>query len=179
MSNSMLVAVRAAARADVTELDQGDPDTGRSTSQQGSNSMSENSGKPGAETKPGISQADHDTAVATARSEGATAANERMAAILGANGIKGDGGRMAAAFDLAVKSPNMSAEDVAGFVTGNVSASASPDPAAAYEASRLGAAAVVPSATGQAQPERGKPKAGASINRSAIFAARRPSHKGA
>ena len=179
MSNSMLVAVRAAALAGMTELDHSDPDTGRSTSQQGSNSMSENSGKPGAETKPGISQADHDAAVIAARAEGADEANERMSAILGADGIKGDGVRMAAAFNLAVKSPNMSAEDVTGFVTGNVSAASPQDPAAAYEASRLGAVATVPSASGQAQPERSKPKAGASVNRGAIFAARRPSQKGA
>jgi hypothetical protein len=76
----------------------------------------------------GVAKADHDKAVATARAEGkaegiaegAKAATDRFAAVLGAEGIKGDAARMSAAIDLAVKAPAMAAADVVSFVTGNV-----------------------------------------------------------
>ena len=60
--------------------------------------------------------------------KGAKAANDRMAAILGADGIKGDGKRMGAALDLAIGSPGMSADQVTGFVKGNVPVSGAADP---------------------------------------------------
>lgn len=108
--------------------------------------MSETTGKPAA-TTAGISQADHDSAVATARSEGheagVTEASARLGGVLGADGIKGDGGRMAAALDLALKSPNMAAADVSGYVTANVAATVAADgdtDPAAYETERLQAA---------------------------------------
>jgi ATP-dependent Clp protease protease subunit len=122
----------------------------------------------------GIDQAIHDAALKAATDkglgDGAKAATDRLAAVLAADGIKGDGKRMAAALDLAVKSPAMSATDVAAFVTGNVTAAAVDDEkpeaaAAAYEQQRLATA-------GQAQPG-GKPRgATASIDANAIFASR-------
>ncbi len=131
--------------------------------------MSENEGKPAAVVS-GISQASHDAAVAAARAEGHAAgtaeATERLSAVLGADGIKGDGKRMAAALDLATKSPAMAGADVTAFVAGNVSAAAAGEQSAtAYEASRL-------SAAGLAAPSAA-PKAKASINRGDIFSARR------
>jgi hypothetical protein len=90
-----------------------------------------------------------------------------MTAIFAAEGIKGDGKRMSAALDLAGKSPSMSAEEVCAFVNSNVAAaSATPDPAAAYEAGRLSAAGLSMPAPPPA------PRAG-SLNAGAIFAARR------
>ncbi|MBN9453248.1 MAG: S49 family peptidase [Bosea sp.] len=100
---------------------------GRSTSQKPGGIMSENNGAPAAETT-GISQAQHDAALASARTaskaDGVTEANARLAAIFATDGIKGSAARMQAAADLAVKAPGMSAEDVAAFVTGSVPASA-------------------------------------------------------
>ncbi|HEV7436977.1 MAG TPA: S49 family peptidase [Pseudorhizobium sp.] len=96
-----------------------------STVQKRSISMDSSTGTPAAETSV-ISQAQHETAVSTARREGeaagAQAATGRLATVLGAEGIKGDGRRMGAALDLAVKSASMSADDVVAFVTGNVAA---------------------------------------------------------
>lgn len=126
------------------------PNGGRSTSQTRRASMSENSGAPAAEVA-GISRAEHEAAVKSAadaaRADGAKAATDRLAAALGADGIKGDAARMSAALELAVKSPSMSAEDVAAFVVANVGGGA---PEADYEASRLRAA-------GQAAPSAKKP----------------------
>jgi signal peptide peptidase SppA len=133
--------------------------SGRSTSQNRRSSMSETTGAPAADADAGIPKADHDKAVKAARTEGeasgAKAATDRLVAALGAEGVKGDAGRMAAALDLATKSPGMSGADVAAFVTANVSAAAKAD-ASGYEQDRL-------SASGLAQPGAGKSgeKAGA------------------
>ncbi|MBP2560841.1 hypothetical protein J2857_003610 [Neorhizobium galegae] len=129
----------------------------------------------------GSASAELATAIATAttggKADGFKAATERLGAIMGAEGIKGDGKRMAAALDLAQQSPDMSAEAVTAFVTANVAASA-PEPAktgkeaGAYEQQRLAAA-------GLAQPQAastGAPKA--TIDRNAIFASRRAAAKG-
>lgn len=80
---------------------------------------------PAAETQ-GVPQADHDKAVAAAREAGAAAATERFVAVLGAEGVKGDGARMAAALDLAAKAPAMAASDVVAFVTANVATASAP-----------------------------------------------------
>jgi signal peptide peptidase SppA len=151
------------------------PKGGRSTSQDRRTSMSETSGAPAAEVA-GISKAEHDAAVKTARAEGeaagATAATDRLAAALGADGVKGDAARMAAALDLAVKSPGMSGEDVAAFVTANVAGAepAAAASAAGYEAARLAAA-------GQAQPAPRTAKK-ATIDTNAIYSARRSRQEG-
>lgn len=96
---------------------------GRTTSQTRRSSMSETSGAPSAEAQ-GIPKADHDAAVKTARAdgraEGEKAGTDRLAAVLGADGIKGNAARMSAALDLAVKAPGMAAADVTAFVVGNV-----------------------------------------------------------
>jgi hypothetical protein len=143
MANSMLAAIHAAATADVA-----DDDT--SAAEQAAT-------KEKTMTKEvGVPQADHEAAVATARRDGhaagAAEATTRLAAILGAEGIKGDAARMDAALDLAVKSPGMKAEEVTGFITANVPASkpAGTD-AAAYEAERL---------AGLAKPQGQQKKAG-------------------
>lgn len=132
----------------------------RATSSKGS-IMSDEKGVPAAEA--GIDKATHEAAVRqaaeTGRTEGAKAATGRLSAILSAEGIKGDGKRMAAALDLAVKSPAMEAADVAAFVTGNVAASAEASPAAgaeAYERERL-------ATEGLAQPGS-KPKASSGLH---------------
>ena len=99
--------------------------------------MSETAGAPAAETQAGIPQADHDQAVAAARTEGekagAEAERERLSAVLGAEGVKGDGKRMTAALELAAKSPGMSSEEVAAFVTANVAAATEAKPDASLE----------------------------------------------
>ena len=95
---------------------------------------------PGAGVNAGISEADHAAAVAKAQADGKAAgrkeASDRFGAILGAEGVKGDGGRMAAAFDLASQSPDMSAEAVVTFVSTNVAATKSSS-ASSYEEQRL------------------------------------------
>jgi hypothetical protein len=104
--------------------------------------------------KPGTADADAGQAEAIAkatsdgRAEGVKAANERMGAIIGADGIKGDGKRMAAALDLATSSPDMSAEAVGNFVKANVpeTKAAAGDGWGDYASRRLAAA-------GLAQPD--------------------------
>lgn len=146
--------------------------TARSTSPNGGFSMSKTTGAPVAENA-GISQAEHDAAVATARSDGeqagAKAAGDRFAAILGAEGIRGDAGRMVAAIDLAIKSPGMSAEDVTAFVVDNVAAAESgeseADAQAALEQERQ--------PLGLAKPTRSAEQPKASLNATEIYSARR------
>lgn len=57
-----------------------------------------------------------------AYAEGIAAATARFSTILKADGIAGNAARMDAAVDLAARSPDMSAEDVAAFVVANVAA---------------------------------------------------------
>ncbi|ATN32899.1 hypothetical protein ACO34A_03670 [Rhizobium sp. ACO-34A] len=125
-------------------------------------------------------------AAASGGSDGFKTAMDRMNAVLGADGIKGDAKRMSAALDLANASPDMAAEAVVAFVTANVPAStASAEPqkpaqqgassaAATYEQQRV-AAANLAMPGGGATAAAGAPK----INRDAIFAARRNTQKGA
>lgn len=123
--------------------------------------MSDDPNKPAIAS--GITQAAHDSAVASARADGATAAYARITAIISAEGVKGNAGRVTAAIDLAVKSPGMSAEDVAAFVTANVAAgeptAAAPAAPAASLANRLAAAGADPLA-GADQPDQAKTQAG-------------------
>jgi signal peptide peptidase SppA len=111
----------------------------------------------------GISQADHDRAVADARTASATAERDRITAILADAKVKG---RERAALDLAMKSPAMSAADVAAFVDANV-------PAANAEAQAFADRLAANAAETAVGLKGGKPKgATASIDASAIFAAR-------
>lgn len=145
----------------------------RRISPNGGLSMSDQPGAPAADTNTGISQANHDQAVAAAREEGhaagAQAATTRLAAALGADGIKGDAARMSAALDLATTSPSMKGEQVAAFVTGNV-ASSSSEPSVdqvqtALENDRQ--------PLGLAMPGGQVKKAKASLSGSEIYSARR------
>lgn len=135
--------------------------------------------KPKAQTMTDISKADHDAAVAKATTD-ATAkatgeANARLSAILSGDGIKGNAARIAAAADLAARSPSMSAADVIGFVVANVGAdTAAPAAVAGGQqtpplAARTAAAQPVPVQPGAAaQGDAPPPKA--KIDTRAIYA---------
>jgi len=88
------------------------------TVMKGSFQMTQTTSAPAAETA-GIPKAEHDLAVAAARTDGhaagAKAERERFAAILADDKVKG---RERTALDLALKSPDMAAADVIGFVAG-------------------------------------------------------------
>lgn len=184
--NSLLASVLAAVRpgADPHSLEEGimpdaevstiePPPLGAST---GVSSMT----LPNTPAGGALAGAELAAAISTATSggheSGFKAATERLGAIMSADGIKGDGKRMAAALDLSQQSPEMSAEAVAAFVVANVSASTADagtpgKDASDYEQKRLSAAALAqPGATSTA------PKA--TIDRNAIFASRRAAAKG-
>ena len=151
MKNSLLAAVHAAVAGSVDDvLNEDETSAPALNATTGKHSM-KTSGEPAGGDQTGITKADHDAAVAAARAEGvtagATAATERLSAALGAEGIKGDAGRMAAALDLAVKSPAMSGTDVAAFVTANVSGAKPGTTAAADYAAQRSAA------SGLSQPQ--------------------------
>ncbi|MER9937426.1 S49 family peptidase [Mesorhizobium sp. M0088] len=106
--------------------------SGRSTSQPRRTSMSENNGAPAANEDAGIPKATHDAAVKQARTEGkaegvaegtkagAEAERTRLSAIISADGIKGNAGRLSAALELATESPEMAAEKVVAFAAKNI-----------------------------------------------------------
>ena len=134
--------------------------------------MSENTGAPAAENAGNvvvtgnqghISLYDHTAAVAKARSEGITegrkAAHDRLSAIVGMEGVKG---REMAAFDLAMKAPDMSAEDVVSFVSEHSKPSTGSD--LAERMARNSANNVRPDSSGSAQKET------TSIDTDAIYA---------
>lgn len=127
---------------------------GRTTSMKGK-SMDTTTGAPAADAGT-ITQAEMDTAVAAAEQKGAAAAQQRLASILSADGIKGDAARMTAALDLAVRASAMSADDVTAFVTSNVKAASSDGRSAADVLAKMDKAAEGvesrPSATGDAGP---------------------------
>lgn len=77
-------------------------------------------------TDDNVTKANHDAAVAKAKTDGATEATARLNTILGHADIAGDAGRMNAALDLANSSTSMSAEDVTSFVVKNVPKAAAP-----------------------------------------------------
>lgn len=170
MASSLLAAVHDAVAGAVEDIPEREATGAQApNSTRKDEAMSKDDAPAGGDKKSGMTQAEHEAAVQTAadtaRAEGGKAATDRLVAALGAEGVKGDAGRMAAALDLAVKSPGMSGEDVAAFVTANVAGSGKTDASAGYEASRLAAA-------GQSQPA---PRAGkkTSIDTSGIYAARR------
>ena len=115
-------------------------------------------------------------ATATGRAEGVKAANERLGAILGAEGVKGDGKRMSAALDLAMGSPDMAAEAVTAFVTANVTAAATaaePNKQQSYDSRRQAAAPMSQPQAAAAADQ--KPQ----LSASAIYDKRRADLKGA
>lgn len=175
MTKSMLTSVRAAFSGGATDQDpetgeRGDEKNPSLNSHDRSETMSENEGAPAAKELSGTTQETNPTAIESARAEGvaegASAANQRMSDIMAADGIKGNGKRMAAALDLAIKSPDMSAQDVSGFVTGNVADDSTN--VADYEAGRQGTTTTL----AKPQGTTGKPKA-SGLDRKAIYAQRR------
>lgn len=161
MARSLLAAVHDAVVGAVDDsLDESETGAAAlNANQTGAEMKTETQPGGGNPAPAGISQATHDAAVISARTEGKAegekAATERLNAALGAEGIKGDAGRMAAALDLAVKSPAMAGADVAAFVVANVAAAAASVPskggAEKYSAERSAAA-------GLAQPQPGSDK---------------------
>ncbi|MER8427818.1 hypothetical protein [Mesorhizobium sp. M1403] len=174
--SSILAAVREAMSAPADEIPLiGDATGAQASIETQSPPRAKETGMSGnqAPAAAGISQAEHDAAVAAAETKGhgagMNAATARLTTALGADGVKGDAGRMSAALDLAAKSPAMSGADVAAFVVANVAASkpAGGADAAAYEQTRLAAA-------GLAQPGQ-KPAPAAGGNWAAFRAKRQPS----
>lgn len=94
-------------------------------------------------TGASVSADDISRARADGETAGRAAANERMKAILAAEGISGDGNRMSAAASLALGAPDMSADAVVAHVTAHTpaqKAAAQGNQAAAYDESRTAAA---------------------------------------
>lgn len=168
MTKSMLAAVHAAMQPIDDDHSPDGGETGATAPETGKeDQMDKDQGKkPSAEQGETVTKAEHDAAVATARSEGAKQATDRLTAILGAEGIKGDASRMGAAIDLATKSPDMPADDVTAFVTGNVAAASAGKPSE-YERNRVEGANLAtpaPAAGGRQKAE---------INTADIYAKRR------
>ena len=70
----------------------------------------------------GTSRMAFDAALNAARADGQRAAMARVCAAIGADEIKRDPRRLAAAVDLVVKAPDMSGETIAAFVVANIAA---------------------------------------------------------
>ncbi len=187
-------AVRSGAADDVLDHIEGEPGAQALNPETPLNEATTEGGTmSGTQTVAGAATAATATIAAVAAAaggeDGFKKATDRMSAVLGAEGIKGDGKRMSAALDLATASPDMAADAVVAFVTANVPASTEaaaepaqgekpagtqPKPAAgAYEAQVQAAASLAK--PGGASAQAGAPK----INRDAIFAARRTAQKGA
>ncbi len=129
MSRSFLSAIRSAVASGPETMSSEEDDTRADaldanalSGQTQESSMSDDPNKPGAQTASGISQADHEAAVASARTEGEQAATARFMAIINAEGVKGNAGRISAAVELANDAPGMSAEKVVAHVTAHVPA---------------------------------------------------------
>lgn len=176
MAKSLLAAVHDAVVGAASERPEEDETRAPAQSATEKETVMSNNDKPAGGKTPeaGISQAEHDAGVKAAadaasvegEAAGAKAATDRLVAALGAEGVKGDAGRMSAALELAQKSPGMSGEEIAAFVSANVAASGKQEPAADYERQRLAGIA----RPGAVHPGGGKK---ATINTSGIYAARR------
>jgi hypothetical protein len=181
MSRSLFAAIHNAVVGPVDDaLDEGETGAAAQIPPTKESTMSKDSPPAGGVLQAGtITQAEHEAAVNSARAEGKAegekSASSRLNAALGADGVKGDAGRMGAALDLAGKSPNMSGEDVAAFVVANVAASTVKPPAGAsadkYAADRVAAA-------GLAQPQGGDTGKKATIDTGGIYASRRKQQEG-
>lgn len=182
--SKLLTAIRAAVLpgAIPDSLEPGEPDATASileAPQLGAittgGDMSATQTAPGAATAAAVGTL---AAVAAAAqgggADGFKAAMDRMEAVLSADGIKGDAGRMSAALDLAKASPDMAADAVVAFVAANVPAAQASAGGESYEKQRL-AAAPLASPTSASTSEKAK----ANLNPTAIFASRRQATKGA
>lgn len=170
MARSMLAAIRASLMPGDAEpfLDEDQPgaealnnEASPKRADQEEDNMSEPSNQPaGAASQSKAGNSSTEDAIKAAglagEEKGAKAANDRMATILAADGIKGDGKRMGAAIDLAINSPSMSADQVTGFVKDNVPAASTTDASGNTEHDRRRAAA-----TPHAQPEGQAPQGSA------------------
>lgn len=151
MKQSLLASVRAAMQAGSHDAVCVEDETDATASSQDKETgMAKEQDTPRAATETGaITTEVHERAVSAARDEGRTegarTATERFVAAMGAENVRGNAVRMAAALDLAVKSPAMTGEDVAAFVVANVAAD-KPATTASYDEERHAAA------TGLAQP---------------------------
>ena len=180
MARSLLAAVHNAVVGAVDDaLFESETSAAALNANQNGGKMSKDNQPAGGDpNSAGISQATHDAAVTAARAdgkaEGEKAATERFNAALGADGVKGDASRMAAALDLAVKSPTMAGADVAAFVVANVAAATAgaPSAAATYSSRRVDAAAL-------AQPGSSAPAKKAPVDRKGIYASRSQKSKDA
>lgn len=98
---------------------------GRSTVQSRRKAMDDNIDETTAELATGVSKLEHSNAIASARQEGEQAGTQatcdRFKSIVSAENIAGNPSRMAAAIDLAIKSPSMTAENVIAFISANIS----------------------------------------------------------
>ncbi|BCH18862.1 hypothetical protein [Mesorhizobium sp. L-2-11] len=137
MANSMLAAIREAILAPTDD---------------GSVEASYFGCPPNGSTE---SPASVDEAYASAFKVGRKAVNDRVAAVFNSPGIKGDGARMAAAFDLAMSNPDMATADVASFVAGHLGGTVVN--AEAYEAMRLSAGGI--NVAGLARPSAARGEA--------------------
>jgi len=151
---SLISAIRAAVRpgAIPDSLDENEPGAFASTTELPLSEAQPTGGDMSAiQTAPGSAAAAVAGTLATVAaaasggSDGFKTAMDRMNAVLGAEGIKGDAKRMSAALELANASPDMAAEAVVAFVTANVPATKAEAPAPAasaqsYEQQRTAAA---------------------------------------
>ncbi len=150
--STLLATIRGAMLAD------DEPDLPEAGATGASAPHTQESGMSGSQAPAGVPQADHDAAVRAARSEGEAAgqrsAMERLQAALGADGVRGDAGRMGAALDLAAKAPGMSGAEVATYVSQHFAPAQSGASQGSHDQRVLGA--------GQAQTGSDKP-AGAGV----------------
>lgn len=146
----------------------------------GDSRMDDAQGVTAATEDAGIPKATHDAAVRQARADGEATGDERgrkvgaeterlrLSAIINADGIKGNALRLAAALELAAKSPAMTAEDIVAFTVANVS-----EPAQASSSAALSGRAAKPDSLGQAGIGAEGSKKRDPIKASAIYEQRR------
>lgn len=182
---SLISAIRSAVRSGAVNdvLDEGEPGAEASNPEAPRVEASTRGGDmSGIQTVAGAAPAATAPIAAAAAApgggaDGYRAAIDRISAILAADGIKGDAGRMSAAIDLAKSAPDMTAEAIVGFVTAHVGAgpkAAAPAAAApSYEHQRLAAAALAMPGSTPAQASRPRISAGS------IYDMRRNAQKGA
>lgn len=169
----LIETIRAAVAGPVNDTVQADEpgaDASMTVTTTEEESMSTQNTAPGADANAGMTDDALKAALAKAEADGRAAgrkeAYERLAAVLGAEGINGDGKRMAAALDLAIQSPDMASDAVVAFVTANVASAASnaDSQAAAYEQQRLKAAGLTEPA-GHGARQDGRSRLSAHVDR--------------
>ncbi|WP_137136564.1 hypothetical protein [Rhizobium sp. FKY42] len=195
--SAIRLAVGSGAQTHALEQIEGEPDANASISEPPQAEANSPGGiMSGIQTLTGAaspaSPATTPSAAAPGGQDGAQAATDRLMTVFTADGIKGDAGRMSAAFDLAASAPGMTADAVVSFVATHVPAAganssapasdppppapapaAKTAPAVSYEQQRLNAAALAQ--PGGTSANSAQPK----ISASSIFEMRRNALKGA